>query len=130
MKKYLASILVLFLLGCTSEVTNFQECTAAGNPVMESYPRQCRAGDQTFTEQLTLTEQAALYCQLPNVDFVALCQEDYIKVNSKLLGGGSTFYKDNQEIARCPVVGPDSISEECQQLQDLDCEKFNLCEST
>lgn len=31
-------------------VTSFEECVAAGNPVMESYPRQCRHGDRTFTE--------------------------------------------------------------------------------
>ena len=31
-------------------VTSFEECIAAGNPAMESYPRQCRAGDTTFTE--------------------------------------------------------------------------------
>jgi len=33
-------------------VTNFEECMAAGNPVMESYPRQCRAGEKTFTENI------------------------------------------------------------------------------
>lgn len=32
--------------------TNFEECEAAGNLVMESYPRQCRAGGQTFTESI------------------------------------------------------------------------------
>ena len=31
-------------------VTNFQECVEAGNPVMESYPRQCRHDGETFTE--------------------------------------------------------------------------------
>ncbi len=31
-------------------ITSFEECAAAGNPVMESFPRQCRAGDRTFTE--------------------------------------------------------------------------------
>ena len=31
-------------------VTSFEECVAAGNPVMESYPRQCRAGEKSFTE--------------------------------------------------------------------------------
>jgi hypothetical protein len=31
-------------------VTNFEECVSAGNAVMESYPRQCNAGGQTFTE--------------------------------------------------------------------------------
>jgi len=33
-------------------ITTFEECTVAGNPVMESYPRQCRAGGQTFTESV------------------------------------------------------------------------------
>jgi len=33
-------------------ITNFGECVAAGNPVMESYPRQCRAGEQSFTENI------------------------------------------------------------------------------
>lgn len=28
-----------------ASVGNFEECAAAGNPVMESYPRQCRTGD-------------------------------------------------------------------------------------
>ncbi|MDO8572669.1 MAG: Gmad2 immunoglobulin-like domain-containing protein [bacterium] len=35
-----------------SVVTNFAECAAAGNPVMESYPRQCRHGNQTFREEI------------------------------------------------------------------------------
>lgn len=30
-------------------IDSFAECVAAGNPVMESYPEQCRAGDRTFT---------------------------------------------------------------------------------
>lgn len=34
------------------EITNFEECVAAGNLVMESYPRQCRAGDQLFIEDI------------------------------------------------------------------------------
>ncbi|MDP2691576.1 MAG: Gmad2 immunoglobulin-like domain-containing protein [bacterium] len=35
-----------------SEISNFEECIAAGNPVMESYPRQCRDGDRTFVEKI------------------------------------------------------------------------------
>lgn len=35
------------------EIRNFQECIEAGNPVMESYPRQCRSQEgQTFVEEL------------------------------------------------------------------------------
>jgi hypothetical protein len=36
----------------TPKVTNFQECVAAGNPVMESYPRQCRHDGQLFVEDV------------------------------------------------------------------------------
>jgi hypothetical protein len=35
-------------------VTSFEECGAAGNPVMESYPRQCRHGDQLFVEDVVV----------------------------------------------------------------------------
>ncbi len=61
MKKYALFALILMsalLLGCTdkqlkTEITSFEECVAAGNPVMESYPRQCKTADgTTFTEQL------------------------------------------------------------------------------
>lgn len=33
-------------------ITSFEECVAAGNPVMESYPSQCSDGVQTFTENI------------------------------------------------------------------------------
>jgi hypothetical protein len=34
-------------------ISNFDECVAAGNAVMESYPEQCSANGQTFTKQIT-----------------------------------------------------------------------------
>ncbi|MFH1426293.1 MAG: hypothetical protein ABIG66_02560 [Candidatus Kerfeldbacteria bacterium] len=40
-------------------ITNFDECVAAGNPVMESYPRQCAVNGETFTEVLDMTEAEA-----------------------------------------------------------------------
>lgn len=33
-------------------ITSFEECAAAGNPIMESYPRQCRINGITFTENI------------------------------------------------------------------------------
>ncbi|PIS04549.1 MAG: hypothetical protein COT81_05895 [Candidatus Buchananbacteria bacterium CG10_big_fil_rev_8_21_14_0_10_42_9] len=33
-------------------VDSFERCVAAGNPVMESYPRQCRHNGETFTEDI------------------------------------------------------------------------------
>jgi len=36
-------------------ITNFEECAAAGNTVMESYPRQCAVpGGETFVEDITI----------------------------------------------------------------------------
>ncbi|MBW2990571.1 hypothetical protein KY348_02585 [Candidatus Woesearchaeota archaeon] len=54
----IASILIISLIisGCkrTKEITNFEECIAAGNPAMESHPRQCRdpSTGRTFTEEI------------------------------------------------------------------------------
>lgn len=33
-----------------SLITDFDTCAAAGYPIMESYPRQCAANGQTYTE--------------------------------------------------------------------------------
>jgi len=41
----------------TSTITNFEECIAAGNPAMESYPRQCRTSDgKHFVESISSQE--------------------------------------------------------------------------
>jgi predicted negative regulator of RcsB-dependent stress response len=34
-----------------SQINSFDECVAAGNAVMESYPEQCAANGKTFTKQ-------------------------------------------------------------------------------
>lgn len=36
-------------------INSFEDCAKAGNPVMESYPEQCRAGEQTFVNPDQLT---------------------------------------------------------------------------
>jgi hypothetical protein len=38
------------------QVSNFEECIAAGNPAMESYPRQCRHEGRTFIESQSAVE--------------------------------------------------------------------------
>jgi hypothetical protein len=57
MKKEILIILLLLLIIVSlifvfnnKEITNFEECIAAGNPAMESYPRQCMANGKTFVE--------------------------------------------------------------------------------
>jgi hypothetical protein len=54
MKKIFFLFTLLILSACVQEqlITNFKECKAAGNPIMESYPRQCRANGQTFVEEV------------------------------------------------------------------------------
>lgn len=43
-------LLVFFSLSRSSvNVNNFNDCKAAGNPIMESYPERCSAGGKTFT---------------------------------------------------------------------------------
>jgi len=60
--KYSIILLSLVFLGagCVSsvekpvlvEVNDFFSCAEAGNAVMESYPRQCRYGEETFVEEI------------------------------------------------------------------------------
>ncbi|MBI4120757.1 MAG: hypothetical protein HY457_00675 [Parcubacteria group bacterium] len=33
-------------------IANFEDCVAAGNPIAESYPRQCRANGKMFVENI------------------------------------------------------------------------------
>ncbi len=48
-------------------VNNFEECLGAGNPVMESYPRQCRSGDKTFVEEIGNVLEKADLINLDNL---------------------------------------------------------------
>lgn len=36
----------------SKQITNFDECAAAGNPIMESYPPRCTTNGQTFTQDI------------------------------------------------------------------------------
>ena len=59
-----------------SSIDNFDQCVAAGNPVMESHPRQCRTVDgNNFVEEITVQEtdgifpEAMMYTQnAPSID--------------------------------------------------------------
>jgi hypothetical protein len=52
----LITFIVLLIVGVIvwtkqqdKQITNYDECVAAGNPIMESFPEQCSANGQTFT---------------------------------------------------------------------------------
>jgi hypothetical protein len=43
----------------SKQITNYDECVAAGNPVMESYPEQCAANGITFTNTVPKLEEGS-----------------------------------------------------------------------
>ncbi|MCR4306558.1 MAG: Gmad2 immunoglobulin-like domain-containing protein [Candidatus Yonathbacteria bacterium] len=46
-------------------VDSFERCVLLGFPVMESYPRQCRAGEKSFTEVINPVENDKIRITLP-----------------------------------------------------------------
>ena len=90
-------------------VTNFEECLAAGAPVMESYPRQCKINGKTFTEEVQ--EQT----QLSN-PASQNCDEKggTLEMRKDKQGGeyGVCIFEDNKQCeewtlfnGKCPVGG-------------------------
>jgi len=63
---------------------------------------------------------AESFCLRENVAEVYDCGK-YVKVISSLVGGGASYYSENMSSFSCPVVGPDSISQECRDIQGLNC---------
>lgn len=39
-----------------ASIDTYEECVAAGNPVMESYPQQCRANGQLFANPAQVSQ--------------------------------------------------------------------------
>lgn len=62
--------------------------------------------------------QAQQYCSQENVAQVEISRSaGFVKVTSTLLGGGSAYYAENDITPlQCPVVAPDSMSDECKAL--------------
>jgi len=53
----LALILLVGCLATETPINSFEDCIDAGNPAMESYPRQCRTPDgEVFVENITLNQ--------------------------------------------------------------------------
>ena len=76
-----------------SSITNFEECIAAGNPAMESHPRQCRTSDgKHFVESIlefsvSYTKEGGFAGITQNISIDT--QDNLIKIsgfNSKILG--------------------------------------------
>ncbi|NQU99015.1 hypothetical protein HQ533_06145 [Candidatus Woesearchaeota archaeon] len=82
MKKILIGLLISMLVfsGCltviedtpTEEeiITNFEECAEAGYDVMESYPRQCAANGETFTEEVIIDNGGIALTKQENCEYL------------------------------------------------------------
>lgn len=90
-------------------VTNFEECVTAGNPVMESYPRQCNAGGQTFVEKIDTTSSEPVACTM----------------EAKLCPDGSYVGRTgpNCEFATCPAVNSLLSESEARIIAEKSCIK-------
>lgn len=69
-------------------VQNFDECIAAGNPVMESYPRQCRANGKTFVEDISKKSS------MTEAEARVIAEKECIKGGEALAAG---IYNDNSK---------------------------------
>jgi hypothetical protein len=69
---------LIIIAACQPQISSFEECAAAGNPIMESYPRQCRADGQTFVEKIEKPQQTAEYHECTEAEKQAeACTLDY-----------------------------------------------------
>lgn len=91
-----AFVSLLLGAGCGSSVAidSFEACALAGNPVMESYPRQCRADGKTFVEQVT---------PLPPLNIAEFNEPFTLEIgkNRPVLGGLRVTLLDIAD-SRCP----------------------------
>lgn len=79
-----------------SAVTSFEECVQAGNPVMESYPRQCFASGKTFAEDVgnSVEKQEMIVLETPKPNQVVTSP-----LSIKGMARGSWFFE-----ASFPVI--------------------------
>ncbi len=73
---------------------------------------------RTGLDPAQLSAYAQTFCGRDNVTAVSLSSSAaLIRVDSALLGGGSTYYRDPTSAAfSCPIVGPDAMSDACREL--------------
>ena len=127
-QKLMIGIVLVAVLIVAAALVMMQGDTAPVNDTTVPVDEGQTETPATETPATDLTTQAKEYCDDDNVAEVYICG-DYIQVVSSLIGGGSTYYKDGEEIV-CPMVGPDAMSEECRMLtMGSNCVQQPVCDS-
>jgi len=108
--------------------TDEHGCIGSAGYVWCESLHECVRPWETDCPTSLIKEVAESFCGKENVDKVYVCG-DSIRVVSTLIGGGSTIYDaSGHEIATCPVVGPDAMSEVCRQyLMGNNCIEEEVC---
>ncbi|MBW2972709.1 hypothetical protein KY359_06765 [Candidatus Woesearchaeota archaeon] len=120
--------MLLLLAGCSetvppagdvdvgeTEIADFESCAAAGNPVMESYPRQCRHGGQTFVEEIDIPIMPPEPEELPAVEDGPAEETEDITHRAEMIAinhvqdlppykdfNGRNIFSGNVQVLRCP----------------------------
>ncbi|KKW48018.1 MAG: hypothetical protein UY99_C0017G0015 [Parcubacteria group bacterium GW2011_GWA1_59_11] len=84
-------------------VNSFEECAAAGYPVMESYPRRCRTPDDR-----TFTENAAIRLQIQDCVIHTFDSGEALLVAMENNGFRANMYLIDNNMGTEPMHGPDA----------------------
>ena len=107
MKKYILItiiLLALFIVGCSKKEQQLEEET-----------------------KTPLKIKAEGLCGTPDISDVYVCG-DYIMVAGLAPGAGITYYDIDSLEINCPVISPDSMSEECKKiLFESECDEKKIC---
>lgn len=84
-------------------INNFNDCVLAGNPVMESYPRQCRADNRTFVEEITIIDKE---------------ENDQVKEEDKPIDESSDTICTTEYRPVCGTIQIQCITTPCDPIQE------------
>jgi hypothetical protein len=74
------------------------------------------------------TDMSVRLCGEAGVQAVYVCSGNVIQAVSSIPGEGSTFYKPDGRVIRCPVVAPADMGAECVQLRSPNiCGNQSVC---
>ncbi|MFC1754532.1 hypothetical protein ACFL96_14245 [Thermoproteota archaeon] len=98
------------------------------DPDYEQYDVQIANWTVVDDRSLETEMLAEKFCDDADIGAVYRCG-DNTKVISKVPGAGTTYYRGDGVQIQCPVVAPDSMTEECKQIM-LEDDCTALCEKS